>query len=249
MLWRQTDEEFVWAEIGVLFVDQKRQISRFALRHELRTPRAAAIAGIIFSVLLTTTIVLLHFAITSREALLRDWFVMNEWRLKFALNLVPIAGVAFIWFIGVLRDRLGAAEDRFFTTVFWSSAIVFLTMFFVSTAVVGAIVFGLSSNPLRPDATGVYAFGQAVSAQLLNVYSLKMAAVLMISTATLGMRTQFIPRWIALPGYALAVLLLVSSHFLDWLSLVFPLWIFVMSIYILFDNFHKSNKTMHGAQK
>jgi hypothetical protein len=24
-----------------------------------------------------------------------------------ALNLVPFAGLAFLWFIGVLRDRLG----------------------------------------------------------------------------------------------------------------------------------------------
>jgi len=221
-------------------MDQKRPFSRFEVRQEMRTPRAAAVAGIIFSVLLAITIVTLHFSIASREALRQDWFAVNAWRLKFAFNLVPFAGIAFLWFIGVLRDRLGAAEDRFFATVFWSSGILFLAMFFVSTAVLEALVLGLRSNTLLPGATDVYAFGQAISAQLMNVYSLKMAAVLMISTATLGMRTRFIPRWIALSGYVLAAFLLVSSHFLDWLPLAFPLWIFVISLYVLIDNFREA---------
>jgi hypothetical protein len=33
------------------------------------------------------------------------------------LNLIPFAGIAFLWFIGVIRDRIGAHEDRFFATV------------------------------------------------------------------------------------------------------------------------------------
>lgn len=47
----------------------------------------------------------------------------------------------------------------------------------------------------------------------------------MVSTATVGLRTRILVRWIALPGYALAPLLLVSSHFVDWLGLAFPLWV------------------------
>lgn len=218
-------------------MDQKHRPSGFELRREMRTPRAAAIAGILFSVLLATTVVLLHVSLASKAALQQDWFAVNAWRLKIALHLVPFTGIAFIWFLGVLRDRLGAAEDRFFATVFWTSGITFLAMFFVSAAIIGAIVTGLDPASPASSGSGVYAFGQAISAQLMNIYSLKMAAVLMISTATLGVRTRFIPRWIALPGYVLAAFLLVSSHFLDWLPLAFPLWTFVMSLYILIDNF------------
>ena len=38
--------------------------------------------------------------------------------VRLALNLLPFAGIAFLWLIGVLRDRMGAQEDRFFATVF-----------------------------------------------------------------------------------------------------------------------------------
>lgn len=33
------------------------------------------------------------------------------------------AGIAFLWFIGVIRDRSGAHEDRFFATVFLGSGL------------------------------------------------------------------------------------------------------------------------------
>jgi hypothetical protein len=54
-----------------------------------------------------------------------------------ALYLVPFAGIAFLWFIGVLRDRLGELEDRFFATVFFGSGLLFLAMLFASAAVAG----------------------------------------------------------------------------------------------------------------
>ena len=54
-----------------------------------------------------------------------------------ALNLVPFAGIAFLWFIGVVRDRLGMYEDRFFATIFFGSGILFLAMFFAAATVLG----------------------------------------------------------------------------------------------------------------
>ncbi len=55
-----------------------------------------------------------------------------------SLNLVPFAGIAFLWFIGVLRDRIGEREDRFFATVFLGSGLLFVAMMFVAVAVAGA---------------------------------------------------------------------------------------------------------------
>ena len=153
-----------------------------------------------------------------------------------ALNLVPFAGIAFLWFIGVVRDRLGTYEDRFFATVFFGSGILFLAMFFAATAVAGAMILVLNAAPKLMIGSGAYAFGRAISAQIMNVFAIKMAGVFMISTATLAMRTHILPRWITLPGYALAALLLLSSRFVDWLLLAFPLWVIVLSIYILVEN-------------
>jgi hypothetical protein len=56
------------------------------------------------------------------------------------LNAVPFAGIAFLWFMGVLRDRLGAKEDRFLATVFLGSGLLFLAMLFVAAAFLGGIL-------------------------------------------------------------------------------------------------------------
>jgi hypothetical protein len=64
-----------------------------------------------------------------------------------------------------------------------------------------------------------------------------MAGVFMISTCTISVRTRIAPRWMAVLGYALALLLLLSIGSIEWIPLVFPAWVFLISVYILIDNF------------
>lgn len=219
--------------------NEKESLS-LSLGQEIKTPRAAAAAGIIFSILLAATMVLLRLSgLPATEG--RPEQTWNAHDVSLALHLVPFAGISFIWFMGVLRDRLGKAEDRFFATVFWSSGILFLATFFVSAAVAGATTSILLSSPGQPE-TALYRMGKEISAHLLNIFSLRMAAVFMISTASLGLRTKIMPRWIALTGYLFALLLLVSTSFADWLPLAFPCWIFIVSAYILADNFKSFGK-------
>ena len=116
-------------------------------RARLKTPRAAAIAGILFSVLLTATLVLIRISIPAISPEIQDWSAINTGTVTLALNLVPFAGIAFLWFIGVVRDRLGTYEDRFFATVFFGSGILFLAMFFAAAAVTGAMSMGLAAAP------------------------------------------------------------------------------------------------------
>ena len=58
----------------------------------------------------------------------------------------------------------------------------------------------------------------------------------MISTSTLSIRTGIFPRWMAFLGYALALLLLLSIGYLSWALLVLPLWVLLISCYILYAN-------------
>ncbi len=204
------------------------------IRERMKTPRAAAVAGILFSVLLTTTLVLLRISFPVTPEVTQ--FKARTSVVVLALNLVPFAGIAFLWFIGVVRDRLGAYEDRFFATVFFGSGILFLAMLFAAGAVTGAIVITLDTAPRQLIESGAYAFGRAIAAQIMNVYALKMAGVFMISTATIAIRSRILPLWITIPGYALAALLLLSSRFVDWLGLAFPMWVLTLSIYILVEN-------------
>lgn len=202
----------------------------------MKTPRAAAIAGLLFSVLLSTTMVLLRVSGPSASPELPGRIALDTETTKLALTLVPFAGIAFLWFIGVVRDKLGNREDRFFATVFFGSGILFLAMFFVATAVAGATLLGFAARTEPSAEPSAYILGRAISAQIMNVFALKMAGVFMISTATLALRTRILPRWITLPGYALAALLLLSNRFVDWVPLVFPLWVFVLSLYVLVEN-------------
>src|SRR5262249_45762867 len=103
-------------------------------RATLKTPRAAATAGVLFSVLLIIAFWLFRNAIPADPLESGAWLATNTRTVTLALNLIPFAGIAFLWFIGVLRDRLGAMEDRFFATVFMGSALLFLGMLFISAA-------------------------------------------------------------------------------------------------------------------
>jgi hypothetical protein len=202
----------------------------------LRTPRAAAVAGILFSLLLIISLILVWISVPNDPNEAGSWLPRNSHRVNLALHLLPFAGIAFLWFIGVLRDRLGPHEDRFFATVFLGSGLLFLAMLFACSAVAGSIIMVYGATPIKLMESGLYLFGRTVTYQLMHVYALKMAAVFMISTCTLSIRTGIIPRWMALLGYALAGLLLLSPGYLYWIALAFPLWVLLISIHILLAN-------------
>jgi hypothetical protein len=211
-------------------------------RRRLTTPRAAAIAGILFSLLLITSLVLIRQAVPSKPEDAGEWLSSNLGMVTIALNLVPFAGIAFLWFIGVVRDRLGPYEDRFFATVFLGSGLLFLAMLFAAAAVAGGILVMYQAIPGQLIQSGIYTFGRTVTYEIMNVYTMKMAGVFMISTSTLSFRTQIMPRWMALLGFILALFLILSLGFFYWAPLVFPLWVLLISVYILIANLGRSDQ-------
>ena len=213
------------------------------IRESLKTPRAAAVAGILFSVFLIAALVLLRLSVCADPLEAGVWLKTSSNTVALGLNLVPFAGIAFLWFIGVLRDRLGKFEDRFFSTVFLGSGLLFLAMLFASAAVAGGIILTYAAKPEGLLGSATFTFARAATYEIMNIYTVKMAAVFMISTSTLAIRTGFTPRWIAFLGYAFALLLLVSGRYVDWIIMVFPLWVLLISIYILIDNFRRPPET------
>jgi hypothetical protein len=207
----------------------------------LRTPRAAAAAGIIFSVLLITALTLLRLSAPPSPAVAGTWLTDSGHRAAVAigLNLVPFAGISFLWFIGVLRDRIGEREDRFFATVFLGSGLLFVAMLFVAAATAGALVAGATSSAL--PGLGTLALGRNVTTSLLNVYSMRMAAVFTLTTVTIARRTQIVSRWLTLAGLASALVLLVGVGITPWVELLFPLWILALSLDILSADFRATS--------
>src|SRR6202035_451234 len=181
-----------------------------AARSALRTPRAAAVAGIAFSALLISSLVLLRVSVPAESAVPGTWLTDPGKRTAVAigLNLIPFAGIAFLWFIGVIRDRIGTHEDRFFATVFLGSGLLFVAMMFVAAAVAGGLIAEVSSSGLPGADTP--ALGRNVTSILLDVYSMRMAAVFTLTTVTLARRTEIVSRWLTVAGLVTAVLLLVG---------------------------------------
>jgi hypothetical protein len=206
------------------------------VRARLKAPRAGAIAGIVFSTLFIISLVLIRISVPADPQDAGTWLSGGGKTISLALNLLPFAGIAFLWFVGVLRDRIGAYEDRFFATVFLGSGLLFLAMLFAASAVAGGIIMVYGAAPGKLMESGIYTFGRTVAYQIMNVYAVKKAGVFMITTCTLAIRTGIFPRWMAFLGYGLALLLLLSSGYLSLAPLVFPMWALLISVHILLAN-------------
>ncbi len=198
----------------------------------LTTPRAAAFAGVLFALLFGAALVLIRLALPDGEALGSQWVTGAAHQLRIAVVLMPFSGIAFLWFLGVVRDGLGRLEDRFFATVFLGSGLLFLAMIFASTAV-GAGLLATREFTESGGRTEVAAFGHALLMSLSNTYALRMAAVFMMSLATIWLRTRLMPTWLVIVTYAVALCVLVASDVSRWMTIAFPVWVLIVSMLML----------------
>jgi hypothetical protein len=209
-------------------------------RRKLKSPRAAAIAGILFALLYGAGLVLIRISIPADPAVdSAAWLETNSRMIALALNLVPYAGIAFLWFIGVIRDRLSDLEDRLFATVFLGSGLLFLSLTFVGAALAGGLLSSYAIAPKVMVESGVFAYSRAVMYQILNIYAIRMAGVFMISLGTIWLRTGLMHRGWAFLTYALALVLLLSIDYSLWVILIFPVWVLVVSVSFLILNFRE----------
>jgi hypothetical protein len=195
-----------------------------------RTRRSAAVAGIVFALLLITAMTMLRLALADDSFAATGSDAGSRRLVRWSLQLVPFAGIAFLWFIGVVRDQLGDVEDRLFSTVFLGSGLLFLAMLFAGAAASTSIL----QLADRPGAdTVVWDFGQDSARALVSVYAMRMAAVFTLSVSTVGLRTRAFPRWVSYLGFAVALVLLLAAGEHRWSQLVFPVWVLVLSVAIL----------------
>ncbi len=195
-------------------------------------PRAGALAGVLFAVFFTTALVIIRTSLAAVETDSGTLMVHTRW-LSFALGLVPFSGIFFLWFIAVVRQRLGRFEDQFFATVFLGSGLVFLAMVFVASGLAGAIVLGYARHPESYGGSETYFLTRDLIGEIFTVYAMRMAAIFVFSQATLWMRTGVMPRWLAVVSYVAGLVLLFSFTRHTAVVIVFPAWVFLISGYIL----------------
>jgi hypothetical protein len=166
-------------------------------------------------------------------------------RVLLALNMVPFSGIAFLCFIGVIREFIGEHEDKFFATVFLGSGLLFLAMFFAAAAIAGGILASSSSGLSGQSeiSSSVFHFGRTLTYVILNIFAMKMAGIFMISTCTIGLRTESIRKWLTILGYIFAVLLLLSIAYVEIIAILFPLWVLMLSVEILIHNYRLRSRS------
>ncbi|MFF1688510.1 MULTISPECIES: hypothetical protein [unclassified Streptomyces] len=195
-------------------------------QHErLATPWAAGVAGVVFAILMAAAIVLMRIALpggNGGDDVTTD--AAQRSVVRTALALIPFAGIAFLWFMGALREQAGEGEDQFFSTVFLGSGLIFVATLFGAAAAAGTVLAESQQHP---------PFGRQFAYALLTTYAMRMAAVFIITTSTIGRRAGALPRPLVVLGYVAGLVLLVAGANVPWSELVFPAWALILSLNIL----------------
>ena len=203
----------------------------------LETPRAAGVAGLAFAVLFIASIVLLrsHPSGASTAAEIRDYYLGKHAGAVSIVGvyLAPFSGIAFLWFIAVLRNLIGDREDRFFATVFLASGLLFVAMLFVAAGVGGALLAAVKFQHEPVPSQDAVVLVRSFAFGFLFIYAMRMAAVFMIVTSTIGLRLGIFPRWLVVTGYGAALVLILNVSYTAGLTLVFPVWVAAVSVLIL----------------
>ncbi len=215
----------------------------------VRSPRSAALAGILYSLLIVTSTILLRTgAIVNPAEVGRDWLEARSAAASAILVLIPFAGIAFLWFTGVMRDLVGELEDKFFATVFLGSGLIMVAMMFVWAAAYGAIfgTYQVVAGALTDFDIFIYA--TAFTNEIFGNYFLRMAAVYMLSIGSLWTRTKVVPRWLSIVTYIVALPFLFFAGSLREARFIFPAWVLLVSIYILILNYRRTQENEGNEQ-
>jgi uncharacterized membrane protein len=204
---------------------------------QLRAPWAASIAGLLFAALFTAAMLLLRSQpmLGASDAELARQFAAGEdlAGLVGGLYLAPFAGIMFLWFIAVIRDQLGEREDRFFATVFFGSGLLFVAILFVAVAVASWPIVAVRYLGFEAPSAREVEVTRSVSYALLFGFGTRASAVFLIAMSTVGLRGGVFPRGFARTGYLVGAALLLVVVFWDWIILILPAWVALVSLYIL----------------
>ncbi len=209
--------------------------------------RSAGIAGMVFSLLFVASLWLVSArppdGLDERDFV--DWYTANALGpvTLASLYVAPFAGIAFLWFIGVIRARIGTREDQLFATVFLGSGLLFVAMYWAGAAQFASLIAGNRFDAAPPLAAAALEAVRSSAFSFLFVLAARAAAVFALVTSTIIWRSRVLPRVLALVGYAVGLVMLLSLSFLQWVVLLFPLWVFMVSAVTLVVEWRRHGST------
>jgi hypothetical protein len=201
-----------------------------------RPARRCAIAGAAFAVLLCAALLLLD-RLPSLNAPTLDYlrfYVDGAGTLvTIGVYLVPLAGLAFLWFMFTLREAIGRRDDDgMIAGLQLATGIAFLCLLFAGTAAVASAALLQHRTGLFPMHMETIRAHTSLGYTLVFLYGVRMAGAFMIATTTLATRRGAIPRWLTVAGYVAAAVLLIAAGNQPAVLIVMPAWTLAMSLAI-----------------
>ena len=206
------------------------------LRAALASVEAAAVAGIVCAAGWSIALrgLLATPAIDAGAEEIRSFYAdpANLPNALLLLQVMALATLAFLWFIGVVRGRLGDAEPRLFGTVFLGGGILVAGLMLVGAAALAApsVLVSLGGPTPEPEDVGMT---RALAVGLLAVFAPRAATLVILSTAALGRVTRALPRWLVWLSYVVGIAEFVNVTVSTPTIYVFPAWIALVSVVLL----------------
>ena len=211
-------------------------IASRSVRRKLVSIEAAAIAGIVcaigWSLALRGLLAAPGIGASNEEVFIYYSDRSNGTAALIWLQVLVVASIAFLWFVGVVRGRIGDREPRLFGTVFFGSSVLLAALLFVGTALLAAPAMLLTVGDTIPSPDAV-ALTRSSAAIVLSVFAPRIATLLMFSTASLGRATGALPQWLIWVTYVVGVFEFVNVSIDTPTVYTVPLWIAVVSVVLL----------------
>jgi hypothetical protein len=207
-----------------------------ARRRRLASIEAAAVAGIIcaigWSLSLRGLLSAPDIGASDREINRYYADPSNATAALVWLQVLILSTIAFLWFVGVVRGRIGDREPKLFGTVFLSSSILLAALLFLGATLLAAPAVLVAVGDTAPD-PGSTALMRAAAAVVLSVFMPRVATLVMFSTASLGRATGGLPRWLVMTTYAIGVFELVNVTVATPTVFLVPAWVGLVSVVLL----------------
>jgi hypothetical protein len=142
--------------------------------------------------------------------------------------------IAFMWFMAVIRRRLGEREDQLFATVFLGSGFGFGLLTITAAVCAAAPTLNAEFGDAESLDDSTVALAHGLWYGLWGVSASRLVGVFMAVTSTIGLRFQALPAWLARLGIVLGALLGVTGAFAGPLDFLFAAWLAVVSLTLLF---------------
>jgi hypothetical protein len=212
------------------------------LRSRLASVEAAAVAGIVCAIGWSLSLrgLLAAPGLGAAEAEIVDFYAesSNGTAALVWIQVLVFSTIAFLWFVGVVRGRIGDREPKLFGTVFFGASILLAALLFFGATLLAApaIHVTVSDTPADP---GTVSLLRSAAAVVLSVFVPRIATLVMFSAASLGRATGALPRWLVVATFAIGAYELVNVTVDEPTVFLVPGWIALVSIVLLVR--HPSN--------